>query len=262
MSRKYNSYTYEEYLRAMRMIKELGVAETSRRTGYPKPTLYRWKNGKQIPPLARWVPKLSNELAYIIGVLHGDGSLYINEYNYRIGLGVKDYEFAETFSKNMARLLNKKVVKPYWNKANNEWVVVYSSKAFYTWYKQQSLESLKQFIEYSKETVASFLRGLYDSEGNYYMYKRIYNQIRLSNNDIELLKYVQYLLKKYFNIITTEPHINVKAGTEHKIRDEKMFKTKHDNYYIAICRKRLVQRFLNEIGFSITEKQLGLPRRK
>ncbi len=266
MSRKYNSYTYEQYQRSMRMIKKLGVAETSRRTGIPKPTLYHWKNGKHIPPLARWIPKPSNELAYIIGTLHGDGNLYIDKmkhgYQYRIRLGVEDYEFTETFSKNMTRLLNKKVVKPKWYKSDNRWIAVYTSKAFYIWYKQQNLELLKPYIEYSKETVANFLRALYDSEGNHYVYKRKYNQIHLSNNNLRLLKYTQYLLKKYFGIIARGPYINTKAGTESKMKNGETIKAKHDNYQTGISRKQHVRRFLSEIGFSITEKQLGLPRRK
>ena len=267
MARKRRTYTYEQYQRSMRMIKRLGVAETSRRTGFPKPTLYHWKNGKHIPPLARWVPKPSNELAYVIGVLHGDGSLYIDKmkhgYQYKIQLGVEDYEFAETFSKNMARLLNRKVVKPKWYKSDNRWATVYTSKAFYTWYKQQNLESLKPYIEYSKETVANSLCGLYDSDGGHYVYKKGRNsEISLYNNDKDLLRYVQHLLEKYFNIIATGPHLHAKAGKESKMKNGKIAKTNHDNYRINIKRKQHVQRFLSMIGFSITEKQLGLPRRK
>ena len=262
MSRKQRSYSYDEYKNAMEMIKILGVTETSRRTGYPKSTLYHWKNGECIPPLARWHPKPSNELAHIIGVLHGDGSACIDKikygYQYRIQLGVEDYEFTDTFSKNMARLLNKKIVKPYWDNSNNVWVAEYYSKAFYIWYKQQNLDTLKPYIEHSKDTVANFLRGLYDSEGCNYRY----SQIHLGNNNKDLLRYVQHLLKKYFNIHATGPYINTKAGAEHEMGNGKTVKTKHNNYQISINRKQHIQRFLSMIGFSITDKQLGLPRRK
>ena len=162
----------------------------------------------------------------------------------------------------MAKTLNKNYIAPKWDKSNNVWVVVYCSKAFYIWYKQQNLESLKPYIEYSKETVASFLCGLYDSDGGHYIYKRKYSQIYLSNNNLRLLKYTQYLLGKYFNIITTGLHINVKAGTENEMRNGKTAKTNHNNYLIAIYRKQYTEKFLSMIGFSIEEKQLGLPRRK
>ena len=258
MSRKQRSYTYEEYHRAMKMIKKLGITETSRRTGFPKMTLYHWKKGKYKPLLARWIPKPSNELAYVIGVLHGDGCVYINGCQYKIQLGVKDLEFAEAFSIAMAKLFGKNVKEPHWNKLNNEWEVKYYSKAFYQWYKQQSLESLRQFIEHDKDTVANFLRGLYDSEGCNYRC----SQIHLSSNDKDLLKYVQYLLKKYFNIHTTGPYLAKRAGEVSTRRDGKRIKRNHDNYQIHIYKRQHIQIFLDNIGFDIREKQLGLPRRK
>ncbi len=261
----YRSYSYDDYIRAMKMIEKLGVTETSRRLGISKPTLYRWKNGEHIPPLAKWHPEPSKELVYVLGVLHGDGNVCIEEHHYRIQLGVKDLEFAEAFSKNMAETLNKKYSTPRWYESRNRWRVEYNSKAFYVWYEEQTLETLKSYIEHNKETVANFLRGLYDSDGGHYKYKsnnRRYSKICLSNNNIELLKYVQYLLKRHFGIIARGPYLNNKARTKSKIKNGKTISRNHDNYRIDIDRKQHTQVFLNEIGFNIKEKQLGLPRRK
>ncbi len=264
MSRKRRSYSYDEYKKAMQMLnKGVGPTKVSRELDIPKPTVKRWKYKGEKPPLARWIPKPSKELAYIIGVLYGDGSLYINRHCYKIQLMVNDYEFAEIFSKNMARLLNKKYVKPKWNKIENRWVAIYFSKAFYTWYKQQNLDTLKPYIEYSRETVANFLRGLYDSDGGHYIYKKKrYSRIHLSNNNKDLLRYVQHLLEKYFGINATGPYISTKAGTENEMRNGKTAKTNHNNYLIVISRRQYTEKFLSMIGFSIEEKQLGLPRRK
>jgi len=47
--------------------------------------------------------------------------------------------------------------------------VEYYSRAFVEWYKkceEQGLQGFKEFIEYSKETVRHYLKGMYDSEGN------------------------------------------------------------------------------------------------
>jgi len=38
-------------------------------------------------------------------------------------------------------------------------------------------------------------------------------QIFLFNTKKDLLEYTQYLLKEYFNIVTTGPYLNKKAGT-------------------------------------------------
>ena len=109
----------------------------------------------------------------------------------------------------------------------------------------------KQSIKYSRETIVSFLRGLYDSDDGHYKYKRRYSQIHLSSNNLKLLKYTQHLLEKYFDIFATGPYLNKSAGTENKIRNGKIAKTNYDNYCIHINRRQRVERFLSVIGFSI-----------
>jgi len=201
-------------------------------------------------------------LAYIIGTVHGDGTVYKNEANYEyiIQLGVIDKEFAEEFSKVMAKLLNRKHTEPWWDEKEKKWVIVYQSKAFYTWYKKcekQGLQGFKEYIEHDIETVKYYLKGLYDSDGGNYRNKLIY----LSNTNIELLKYVQYLLKKYFDVKATGPYLVHKAGTKKVING---VRTRYnDNYYvIQISREKHIQKFLEEIGFTIVRKQLGLKKHK
>ena len=79
---------------------------------------------------------------------------------------------------------------------------------------------------------------------------------------MELLKYVQYLLKKYFGIVARGPYLNTKAGTKSKMKNGNVAKTTHNNYQMRIYRRQHTERFLDDIGFSILEKQLGLPRRR
>jgi len=117
------------------------------------------------------------------------------------------------------------------------------------------LEGFKPYIEYSKETVRYYLRGLYDSEGNNYRNK----QIQLSNSKEKLLKYVQYLLKEYFDIIATGPYLMEKAGDTKVIKGVKRTR-KHDCYEISISKKENIQKFLREIEFSIARRQLGLKK--
>lgn len=259
MKKRWGKYSYDEYAKAMEMLKKMGPTEVSSKLGIPLKTIEGWKRRGHKPPLAKWIPEPSSELAYITGVLLGDGCLYTNQVQYRILLIAKDLEFVETFSRTMAKLLNRKYLAPKLRKTRNVWRVIYTSKALYTWFKQQTMETLKQYIEYNKETVANFLKGMYDSEGGYYRGR--YIQIHLSNTNLELLRYIQYLLKKYFDIIARGPYLTNKAGTKHKIRN-KMLTSTHNVYRITIYRKQYIQRFLNEIGFSIRRKQLGLPRRK
>jgi len=261
MGRKYKSYSYEEYMKAMELLeKGYGLTETCRLLGWPetkKSTLYYWKHGI-IPPLAKWKAKPSRELAYVIGVINGDGNVCKDEFRhqYIIQLAVTDKEFTEMFSKVMARVLNVKYHKPYWDNKQKEWRVVYKSKAFYKWYKkceEQGLQGFKEYIEYNKETVRYYLKGLYDSEGCNYRNK----QIHLYNTKKKLLEYTQHLLEEYFRIVATGPYLERKAGTTMIINGMEK-PVYHDYYMIVIGRKQHIRRFLKEIGFSIVRRQLGL----
>jgi len=104
-------YTYEEYNRAMKLLNMgIGIATVSRELGIPKSTLHYWRYNKHKPILARWTPEPSKELAYVLGVLLGDGyTVRGHTYHYDIELLVKDYKFAEKFSKAMAKILDKKI---------------------------------------------------------------------------------------------------------------------------------------------------------
>jgi len=261
MSRKRKEYTYEEYKKAMKLLERgYGLTETCRILGWPETkvsTLYYWKHGI-IPPVAKWRAEPSKELAYIIGVVQGDGTVCKDERRdqYIVQLATIDSEFVIIFSKAMTKLLNRKYIEPRWNEREKGWRVAYHSKAFVEWYKEsekQGLEGFKKYIEHDTETVRYYLKGLFDSDGNNYRNKRI----KLSNINKKLLKYVQYLLERYFSIIAMRPYLDKKAGTTMVINGVKTT-AKHDCYRIQIRRKEHIQKFLEEIGFSIVRKQLGL----
>jgi len=262
MGRKYKSYSYEEYMKAMELLERgYSLRETCRLLGWPEKKnslLYFWKHGKHKPPLVKWRAEPSKELAYVVGVVQGDGCVCKNEadYEYLIQLDTIDQEFAIIFSKVISRLLSVKYHKPRWDKKERVWIIRYRSKPFYEWYKRcekQGLQGFKSFIEYNRETVKYYLRGLYDSEGNNCGNK----EIRLYNTKKKLLEYIQYLLERYFGIVTAGPYLQRKAGTKTVINGVKTT-TKYDCYRIVIGRKEHVQKYLEEIGFTIIRKQLGL----
>ena len=128
----YRSHSYEEYKNAIKLLnKGVGITTVSRELGIPKSTLHYWRHNLYKPPSARWHPEPSEDLAYVLGVMLGDGNLHLHGYCYDVELKVKDYEFAEEFSKAVAKILDKKFRKPYWSRSHNRWRVYYSSKAFY-----------------------------------------------------------------------------------------------------------------------------------
>jgi intein-encoded DNA endonuclease-like protein len=134
-------------------------------------TIYDWVNGKHNPlgRVNKFDGKPSPKLEYVIGAIFTDGCKYFDSRNYRIELIVKDKEFAEEFGRCLAEVLGrKKPYKPFWSKSRKRWRVVGYSIQLHNFLKK-SLEELKPHIEYSKETVASFLRAIFDAEGSIYI---------------------------------------------------------------------------------------------
>jgi len=221
-----------------------------------------WINGKHKPlgNVNKFNNKSSKELMYVVGVMFSDAYKYFNGENYLLRLSVIDKEYAEALGKCLAKVLGKKEpYKPFWDKNQKRWVVGGCSILLYK-FLEKPLKELKPYIEYSKETVASFLRAIFDGDGSIHVKIRKGRRKRklwLCNTNKELLIYVQYLLKKYFNIDTTGPHLARKSGKIFIFPDGKITKTTKDYYYIYI-RARSLSNFYKHIGFTIKRKQQRL----
>ena len=115
----------------------------------------------------------------------------------------------------------------------------------------KSLEELKPYIEYSKDRISSFLQALFDGNGSMHKHKQI---LRLYNTNKELLVYVKYLLKKYFDIDTTGPHLITRKGNIRHFPNGTITKTTKNYYYLYIRINSLLN-FYKYIGFTIKRKQ-------
>ena len=251
-------YTHGEYEKAISLLERgLGLSKVSKITGIPKSTLYYWRNKIYKPPSTRWMPKPTESLAYVIGTLMGDANLARHGYKYDIELKTMDKPFAETFAKHLSKTLGKPYRKPKWTDEKRGWRAYQTSRAFHQWYQKQTLQTLKPYIEHNKNTVKHFLQALYDSDGS-----NCGNvAITLANSNIELLTYVQYLLRRYFDIDAKGPYLTHKKGSIMKIRG-KEFIRKKDCFKISVYKKLHIKKFLTEIGFTIPRKQQGKPKRK
>jgi intein-encoded DNA endonuclease-like protein len=191
-------------------------------------------NGRRIPSLELLKPSV--ELAYVIGVVLGDG--YIKKksrvregYNHVIiRLEAKDKEFVEEFGRCLSVVLGRGPIKPYRLSSRIYDVVEVESKTLYEFLRKPvDLDRLKKYIEHCDRCTAAFLRGFADSEGS--VYKK--GQIFITNTDLRLLTYVQELLKR-FGIESTGPRLNRRRGSLIKINPitGKIYTTKKDCYYI------------------------------
>jgi len=131
---------------------------------------------------------MSEDLAYILGVLKGDGCVYLHGRGADIKLVCKHKEFAISFYNALSRIgLNPKLYKD-----NGYHRVEASSKAFYNWYKKLTLFDIEMLLQNEKYIVA-FIRGFYESEGNYYEPE---HSIHIYNTDKDLVELCQRFLQK------------------------------------------------------------------
>ncbi len=142
--------------------------------------------------------------------------------------------------------------KPYIGKdrQNGLYIVEGYSKTLYELLRKPlDIDRLRYYIEYSVETMTSFLRAFFDSEGT--VDKN--GNILVYNTDLVILNYVKQLLLK-LNIEATGPHLLIKRGTPfYDKKIGKTYYTRKDVYYLYI-RASSRRRFAELIGFTIKRK--------
>jgi len=211
--------------------------------------------------------KPSPELSYLTGVMFGDGSMYYRpekkKATYRSGptgyirLCAKSQEFVEAFNRCACRLKGREKPLVIY-KSNGLFCVSVSSKVLYDFFKERNITKFRPVIE---EFPADFIRGLFDSEGSVSFryrdkkawgkslasYRTLDKRIKISNTNLQLLRYAQGLLRE-FDINSTIT-IDTKKGSE----IGKYFTRKHC-YCLAIWDKLGILRFIEKIGTNIPEK--------
>lgn len=163
----------------------------------------------------KFIPDLtpSPSLAYIIGVIAGDGN--VKKDKNAIRLQVKDLEFAESFYSALKEIglpptifrdktLHRGGNHLLWN------VYTHSSilKEFYLPLRRD-IEEAKRFIKSCPNGAREFVRGFYESEGDYgkHTYKRTekgrkpwetktLKQLRITNTDPELISLTMELMQE------------------------------------------------------------------
>ena len=188
------------------------------------------------------------DLAYVLGVIESDGYVE-SRYPYEIGLCVKDYDFAEEFSKRLKNIGFRKVridkVYVENERWNNMYRVSVRSRMFAEWYY-----GLKKYNDYErmfgndKGLIGMFLRGVFDGDGGCYLYKRngkvVGGVVYFVNTNIELIKYVSKLLNK--------------LGIEHSIVRRGRQRNGRKRALRINIRANSKHKFMEYVGFSIERK--------
>jgi len=186
---------------------------------------------------------MNKELAYIWGVLKGDGCYCMQKsrhgnkiYSYKfVSLTAKDKDFAIYFKKNLERFLKRKckIIKTEY------WVV-------YAYHAEIPKIDLNQISNASEKIRCKFIQGFVDSEGHV---GKIYRQrrIEITNTDKNFLIFISNLFSQ--------------LGIENKIyklyENHKKWK---DCYRILIYKRESFKLFKEKIGFSIKRKNERLEK--
>lgn len=178
----------------------------------------------------------SEDLAYIFGVLDGDGWLRLDRGHYFIHLHVKDRDFAEEFAGRLSRILGRPVA--VWHGGDDfydarHYVPKCLISLFQAYPTMTENWTVPDFImQGNRKLVANYLRGFADSEGSL---NEVSRAILLCNTNREGLKHVMRLLRD---------KIGLKYG-----------KVSLVSKGLAIYGRRNLQIFSEVVGFSIRKKQ-------
>lgn len=219
------SYTMKDYNKVLK-LREKGYTfeEVSEKADVGRTTCQKWVNTDR-KPRSNYAerrtkkPKedyeeLDKNLAYIYGVLIGDGYIEESERTFRIGLNVTDKDFAENFLEKLAEwsgmktsLKEREVKHDHKTKygcrikcTSHYTEVRLASKVLVEFLKQKSQFKTntwkvpEEIIDADKETKSSFIRGIFDSEG-FSIHSGSARRIELEMKGREGLKTVQRLLK-------------------------------------------------------------------
>jgi len=223
------------------------------KVGPSKGQLSEWLRGIHGPfgSANRFLAEPTPELAYVIGVTLGDGSLNRKGYNRRIRLQSVDLDFVLEFDRCLSKVLGTGAHKPWFDTRK---IHIEASSVLLHDFLHRRWEALKPWIEHCSSCVSMFLRGFFDSEGSV----QDGGHVTCSNSGFALLRFVQYLLSFYFRVETTGPRLQTRAGTKISNRGHTYLR-KLDVYYIYI-RTRSLFIFSHSVGFTIRRKQLRLRR--
>lgn len=164
-------------------------------------------------------PKLlpSPELAYILGVVYGDGFVCKSwvkkekKWVRVVGLRSSEISFVEKFRQHLLSIgLNPSKIQtieppteadrlrnPNILQKSTLYLVSAISKRFYDWRVKLKLEQLKLEYLVSDASKRAFVCGFYESEGCFYVVKSGYPSVSMCNSDRELVDLVKVLVE-YF----------------------------------------------------------------
>lgn len=176
--------------------------------------------------------QLDDNLAYILGVLKGDGFLRGNS----TGLLVKDEDFVDTFLKRVEQWSGYTPIKKI-NIRGKYIKVILHSKEIYNFLKEFDINRVLENPDY----VVKFVEGFFDSEGTV---NKSNNVISVYNTNLALILFV----KRCLSIL----------GIESKLYKIQRDPTRKMIYNLSLTSSKFQKKFASLINSSIQRKQKRL----
>lgn len=192
--------------------------------------------------------RLTEDLAYILGVVEGDGNVFVKMSSHgtiaKITLKVKDLDFALHFKKILEKWSGIKSSLYNLERINQIAVNLYSIEVA----KIIKNFKIKDIIKSNRNIKYKFLKGLFDSDGGVFtknLDNRRYSKrwVHFSNSNKEIIDIVCSLLN--------EMKINYKVNS----RVHSGFGSKKTQYEIKIYDKNSIYLFYKNINFNIKRKR-------
>lgn len=234
----------ESYEKALELKREgLGPMQIAKITEVPYGTISNWIYGIHKPPQNRVDFSKRYELGYVAGAQLSDGGTSLSKGF--VGIRCKDRDFAELFSKAVAKVHGRKNPYSVWRDKSGYFGVACRGRVLAE--LLSDLKAVEKLLE-DKEFARGFLKGYFDGDGS------ANNQIEVSGNigRIELLMKVL----DEMGIKTSKPWIKNRAG---KAIFWGKYTSKQDTWGLRIpVRGGYVRRFAKEVGFGIRRKEKRL----
>lgn len=235
---------YQEGQSGIQVAKKVGythqfVSEVIKRLGLTRSPGWYWRGNKN-PNWNKPNLKMTPALAYILGILYGDGT--IDKKRAHVRLTVTKKAFVESFAKAIKGIgLRPHRIYKY-NRMNSGlpdytpkrptiyYQTGFVSKLFGNWFHSIGLDVIELLLD-KPELMREFLRGFYESEGTYTPPPNM--RIEMVNTNKRVIDFCRTLLEK--------------LGYEGINISERHRKSRKVLYRLYLRRKQQVERFLSEI---------------
>lgn len=202
--------------------------------GYEKVKITQYK-------LPQHTKSLTKEMAYIFGVLIGDGYFLYCQFR----LDTIDKEFRDYFSKIVEKWAGKSVrEREFRNGKSYFYQSIFHSKEayeFFTLLRENKLKFIDKILDSNDKIKTYFVKGFSDSEGSIAADHRL---IRIYNTDKELLERVRNVLIS----LEFDPNkMHIRLSTD-------------KTYELGIKSSENIKLFYHKIGFTIKRKQERLEK--